>query len=287
MQLRNFNADENAAEARRIRHNWHQLVGAGAVAAGLVVLIALVTALALARAVRQLAHATEERADELEAFSGRVAHDLVGPLSAAVMTLALVAEERPEDALLNRRLERLTATLRRASTLVRDLYEYAAAGGHGDPLARAEVGEVLRDVVVETQARAQREAEIVVDQPLPATVACRPGVLVSIMSNLIDNALKHIGAGHPARVAVHVLDQSSAVRIEVEDNGPGIPAERLPRLFEPYSRGETGVPGLGLGLATVKRLTERHGGAVGVRSAIGAGSTFWLELPKAATRARA
>jgi len=68
----------------------------------------------------------------------------------------------------------------------------------------------------------------------------------------------------------------------VQDTGPGIPSEKKGALFEPYVRGESNQPGIGLGLATVKRLTEAHGGRVGVESSPGAGSTFWFELPKGA-----
>jgi signal transduction histidine kinase len=69
-------------------------------------------------------------------------------------------------------------------------------------------------------------------------------------------------------------------RVEVEDNGPGLPAEIEKHLFEPYVRGpETGTPGLGLGLSTVRRFVEGHGGEVGVRSVPDRGCVFWFELP--------
>lgn len=281
-RLRNFNADQQRRLGQHISAVWHQSFLAAVVAVVIVVVITVLTALSLARLVRRMAHAAEERAEELEAFAGRVAHDLVNPLTAAVMTLTVLREQQPHDAAMTRRLERLATMLGRAGALVQDLYEYAAAGGHGDVRARADVGEVVRDVVAVQQPSATRvDAELTVDQPLPAAVACRPGVLISIMTNLIDNALKHMGDAERKRVAVHVRDARDRVRIEVEDNGPGIAKDRLAAVFEPYTRGETNKPGLGLGLATVKRLTERHGGAVGVRSTVGSGSTFWLELPKA------
>lgn len=288
VRLRNVESAESARLARDIRQSWEHSLAAAVVAVVLVIAITLMTALSLARMVRHIAHEAEERADELEAFAGRVAHDLVNPLTASVMTLSVLREQHPGDAALARRLERLGAMLSRAGALVQDLYEYAAAGGHCDRDARADVSDILRDVVaVQGAAAARLDADIVVDQPLPAEVACRPGVLVSIMANLIDNALKHMGDAGQRRVAVHVRDADEHVRIEVEDSGPGIPPEQLPRLFDPYTRGDHSTPGLGLGLATVKRLAESHGGVVGVRSTPGFGSTFWLELPKAAARSTA
>ena len=72
------------------------------------------------------------------------------------------------------------------------------------------------------------------------------------------------------------------MRIEVEDSGPGIPPALYETIFDPHVRGRTdGKPGIGLGLATVKRITESHGGAVGFRSRLDVGSTFWVELPRA------
>lgn len=69
--------------------------------------------------------------------------------------------------------------------------------------------------------------------------------------------------------------------MEVEDSGPGISPELVGDIFQPYVRGPTNVKeGLGLGLATVKRLCETHGGRVGVRSVVGRGSIFWVELPR-------
>jgi signal transduction histidine kinase len=73
------------------------------------------------------------------------------------------------------------------------------------------------------------------------------------------------------------------VRFEVDDTGPGIPVEEQAAVFEPYVRGKGAhVAGLGLGLATVRRLVEANGGRVGVASQPGRGARFWFTLPAAA-----
>ena len=85
------------------------------------------------------------------------------------------------------------------------------------------------------------------------------------------------------RVNIRVTDHGDFVRFEVEDTGPGIPAAIEDTLFQPYVRGDGATqPGLGLGLATVKRFCETHGGSVGARSNAGRGSLFYFTLPKAA-----
>ena len=82
------------------------------------------------------------------------------------------------------------------------------------------------------------------------------------------------------RVTVQAFVRDAMARIEVADTGPGVAPELQAKIFEPFVRGpETGTEGAGLGLATVKRLVERHGGKVGVDSRPGKGSLFWVELP--------
>ncbi|GAO01625.1 sensor histidine kinase KdpD [Anaeromyxobacter sp. PSR-1] len=100
------------------------------------------------------------------------------------------------------------------------------------------------------------------------------------VGNPVENAVKYARRG--GRVVVRSSTDAAAIHVEVEDDGPGLPPDLGDRVFEPYVRGAWDVPGLGLGLATVKRLAEAHGGRVGVRSEPGQGATFWFELPRAA-----
>jgi len=114
--------------------------------------------------------------------------------------------------------------------------------------------------------------------------SCSPGVLTSVLSNLLQNALKYMGDGPERRILLRAREAGTFVRVEVEDTGPGIPPEAIGEIFLPYVRGPThGRDGLGLGLATVRRLCEAHGGQAGVRSEFGRGSTFWFELPRVAS----
>jgi signal transduction histidine kinase len=112
-------------------------------------------------------------------------------------------------------------------------------------------------------------------------VACAPGVLYSILTNLITNALKYLGDSPERRVTVRSAQRAGRVLVEVQDTGSGVPAGLVQQIFEPYTRVPSAhaAPGHGLGLATVKRLVAAHGGHVGVRPVDGRGSIFWFELP--------
>lgn len=103
-----------------------------------------------------------------------------------------------------------------------------------------------------------------------------------MVSNLVHNAVKYV-AGVPGerRVTARVRELDEAVRFEVADTGPGLPDGVEGRLFHTFVRGSNaaGKPGLGLGLATAKRLVEAHHGRLGVASSVG-GACFWVQLPR-------
>jgi PAS domain S-box-containing protein len=108
--------------------------------------------------------------------------------------------------------------------------------------------------------------------------------LKQVLLNLLSNAVKYNREGGEVRVA-HTRTDSGTVRITVTDTGIGIRAQDLSRMFDPFERlgaEATDVEGTGLGLALCKRLLEVMGGEIGVESAVGEGTTLWLELPLAA-----
>src|SRR5262249_44538075 len=116
----------------------------------------------------------------------------------------------------------------------------------------------------------------------PVMVRSSPGVLISLVSNLVQNAIKVLADSPVRRVAVRLSCEPPVARVEVEDTGPGIAPGHHAAIFEPHVRGPAaGGKGFGLGLATVKRLAESCGGEVGVESELGQGARFWFTLPLA------
>jgi signal transduction histidine kinase len=144
---------------------------------------------------------------------------------------------------------------------------------------QAAAREVIDELLPAAKAR-DVELELVPMDPID--VACAPGALISILSNLIGNAIKYMDEGPQKYVRVSAQDMDTKVRIEVLDTGPGVPADLRERIFDPYARAAaSSIPGLGLGLATVRQLVQAHGGAAGVLPGDERGSRFWVELPKA------
>jgi signal transduction histidine kinase len=242
-----------------------------------------------ARRHRALVHAHaqfhEARAAEYEQFAGRVAHDIRNPLSAAGIATE-VALRHASDERQRERLDRVRRALWRAESITSALLDFARAGAQPDPGARTSAREALEDFIAGLSPEAERLGiELCLETVPDVGVACSPGVYLILVGNLVRNAIKYMGPAEPRRITVRVSEEGANVRTEVVDTGPGIAAEHLVSLFEPYFRvgRDRTKEGLGLGLATVRKLTDGHHGEVGVRSEPGKGSTFWFVLPRAGT----
>jgi signal transduction histidine kinase len=252
------------------------------------VLAAVAAALAV-RAVRQVLRLQEEnrqlmqrKAEELEQFAGRVAHDVLSPLSSVSLALSLV--QKTSGAASQSAASRGMASLLRVRTVVDALLDFARAGALPEPAACASVPQAVAGIEEELRPPAAAENVELTFDPVPAcAVACSPGVLAILLTNLVRNSLKYMGEPPVRRVHVSVRARRACVTFEVADSGPGVPEDLGDRIFEPYVRGkETAAKqsGIGLGLATVKRLVVAHGGAVGVRRSPLGGALFWFELPR-------
>jgi len=241
------------------------------------------------RVMRRNVELETERAQELDLVAQRVAHDLMSPLAAVSLSLSSV-QRKHKDEDTTRAVQRALRVLERSRRMVQGIYAFARStaqpiGGAVAPLRAAvlDAASALRAVEGEgcpgVDVQDFEEVEVSMDR----------GMLDVVLSNLLSNATKYTVNAPVRRVAVRAAVRADRVRVEVEDTGPGVPEEFAAVIFEPYKRmpGAT-QPGLGLGLATVKRLVQGHGGEVGVRNASSSGgAVFWFELPRAPRRAPA
>jgi two-component system, chemotaxis family, sensor kinase Cph1 len=138
---------------------------------------------------------------------------------------------------------------------------------------------VLQAALLNLKAAIDEHAAEVTADPLP-TIPCDPGLLTQVFQNLIGNALKFHAEAKP-RVHISAERVGAEWVFSVKDNGIGIDpvhVDRIFRIFERLHNAER-YPGTGVGLAVAKKIVERHGGRIWVRSELGQGATFLFSLP--------
>ncbi len=258
-----------------------------AVAVGILMTLLIVRSLrALERSRTELASTLDllaERNRDLDAFAGRVAHDLrniLAPLPIAVATLR-DTRSRPEQ--VEAVTERVSRVGTRATALLETLLAFARSGrSAADPYTGAPVRAAVAEAL-ETLAAAREEAAAEVEVDVgDAAVVCAPALLQTLMTNLLSNAFKFLSGRPQRRVRVAARVREGVCQLTVEDTGPGIAPQDLPRIFEPFYRTPgTRAPGSGLGLATVHRIVEAAGGSISVWSQLDQGTRFTLDLPAA------
>jgi signal transduction histidine kinase len=246
----------------------------------------------IARGFNEMAATLERQRQRQLAFLAAIAHDLRNPLQALRTTGELLPADAPlppEDKI-RQALARIQRQVDRLDRMVADFLDAAGieAGQLELHLEDADLREVV-DATVDLFAPTSRLHRIVVAAP-PGGVrlTCDPTRLEQVLNNLVSNAIKYSPAGGAVRVA---LDREGPrVRLSVTDEGVGIAADELERVFEPFRRaGATrdAIPGVGLGLCVARRIVEAHGGELRVASVPGAGSTFTIELAAPTTNAPA
>ena len=228
-----------------------------------------------------------EQLDRLkDEFVLTASHELRSPLTSVQGFAELLMLER--DSLTPRQAETVEVILDNCRHLVRllnNLLDLARsdAGRLSIQPRPTEVAPLVEDVV--RTMRAQTEAagqQLRQDVPpgLPP-IEVEPDRIRQILVNLLTNAHEYTPEGASIEVGARPL--GAEVEISVSDNGPGIPAEQLQRIFDRFTRGDAGltqrVGGTGLGLAISKSLAEAHGGSIGAESTVGQGSIFRLRLP--------
>jgi two-component system, OmpR family, sensor kinase len=264
-----------------------QLATAGAVALLLTLLFGWAQ-LADRRHTRQMQEHTrtlELVNAELEAFAGRIAHDLQAPLLPIQGNAELIA--RGVDPARAMELgSRIVQTTGRVAELVEGLLAFAV--GSRAEAVECDAAEVLDMVLADLGDRLSSSGANLEVSATPTPVRCSRPLLASVFQNLLDNALKYgRKSGEVPRVSVIVRPMGYQALISVADEGEGMPEEVQRRAFEPFFRGSLGGTGNGLGLATVRRIVEAHGGVVSIESDRGAGTRLRVLLPGSRPIARA
>jgi len=146
-------------------------------------------------------------------------------------------------------------------------------------LVPVDAAALLRGIIETYPALQAPAAHIDLEGTFPLVLANEAG-LTQCVSNLLGNAVKFVARGVTPRVCIRAELRGDRVRLLFQDNGIGIPEDAHEKIFQIFQRLENTYEGNGIGLAIVKKAAERLGGAVGLESEPGQGSTFWLELAR-------
>jgi len=238
----------------------------------------VIDVLELRRITRELTASNEM----LTQFAGQISHDLRNPLTALTGFLELASDSpdidrAPQAA---RSLAHAESAADRMAAMIADLLEYARRGSAAPHPQRVRLDEVTADVVADLGVPiAASSATITMDADLE--VWADRTLLGVVMQNTVANAVKFAAAtGVEPRVEVRGAQTPAGSLITVDDNGPGVPRELRKRVFDLMDRGNAeGVDGLGLGLATCRRIVQAHGGRIAIEDSPLGGARVRITLP--------
>lgn len=225
-------------------------------------------------------------------FVANVSHELKTPVAAVSVLAETLQDElrldEPDLSTLRRLADRMPVEAERASRTIDDLMELSRIEMGGDPLVEpvvvADVVDAAIDRVRELASRSSIDIDADVSGAEGVVVAGDRRQLVSAIGNLVENAVKYSEPG--GSVSIRAAGRGGDVRIDVIDQGTGIPAGDVERVFERFYRVDPArsrsTGGTGLGLSIVRNVVTRHGGRVSVTSVEGAGSTFTVVFPQSA-----
>lgn len=238
----------------------------------------------------QTAERSAEQAQRRQEIADQARHDIRTPLGAGKGYASLLSTrlDRMSPEQVATALDGLRGAFDRIEAFTARLLvdDQLSALGATPRWAQVDLPALLEQVRRDAVASTGREDAVLVhrDSDAPRSLAGDPEHVREVLDNLVGNALKYGGAAGPVRVTVRA--EGYQVRLDVRDEGPGIPEGEQAALFERWSRTDAAraalLPGLGLGLSIVKRLVLAHDGLLGVSSRPGEGATFWVTFPRTA-----
>jgi PAS domain S-box-containing protein len=223
--------------------------------------------------------------DELEHYVHAVSHDLRTPLVSLLGFSRLLAQDYGSvlDQTGRHFLERIEQASRTMESLINDLLELSRIGRAGQSRIWVDPLSVLKQLSHELKPELEATGTTLVLPDSPPPILCVRTQLYQVFSNLIGNALDHMGDVRQPRIEVGVREAPDAHVVCVCDNGIGIPPEHQQRVFEIFQtlgRAPRRRKGTGIGLAIVKKIAEAHGGAAWLESEPSSGAAFFVSFPR-------
>lgn len=237
----------------------------------------------LEKAVAERTAKLRESIEELESFSYSLSHDMRAPLR-AITSFSEILELRFAEQLGKEGkdlLDRIISSAARLDRLIRDVLAYSKVTLAPIERKPLDPEKLIRQIIQEHPSFQEPNARIEIRTPL-LTFMGHEASLTQCIYNLLSNAIKFVPKATKPHIQIWTEPFENFVRLWVEDNGIGIPAEAKDRMFLMFQRFHRSAEyeGTGIGLAIVRKAVDRMGGKVGVESEPGRGSKFWLLLPQ-------
>lgn len=238
----------------------------------------------LIQAQRELEQANQnllEANRELDAFARTVSHDLRSPLTGIVgyadILKSSYSEALDEDAI--DFLDGITRTGRKMAQLISDLLDFSRSAREDIAAQDVDLSAMAQEVITELRTM-NYKADYLINVEKNIVVNADPKMMRVMLHNLIGNALKYSQKEPSPKIIIGTIDKNGKQVIFIRDNGVGFDMGKADNLFSPFIRLHFNqeFQGTGVGLSTVKRIIERHGGAIWFESAPGAGTTFYLTI---------
>ena len=234
----------------------------------------------------------EEKNRDLQDFTYMVSHDLKAPIFTIKGMINVLEEDLGAHLSADARetLKHISQAAKRLEQLVASVLEYSRISRQENKAEQVNLSEIIGEISSDYAAQIDQTGAAISVAPALPTITGDRLKIYQIFSNLIGNALKYREPGRPLKITIaHQPSKRPAeVVISVQDNGLGIPADKLDLIFRPFQRAHgNGIEGFGIGLACVKRLLETCGGSISVKSDEGQGSVFTVSLKHTSCGAQA
>lgn len=237
----------------------------------------------LARHFAHMARALKQLDDMRQEFVANVSHEIQSPLTSIQgFTQAILnGEASPEER--ERYLRIIEEESRRLSSLSKQLLTLATLDKEENVMkpARYRLDEQIRQVLIVTEWQ-WADKELLIEPDLPEIViTADAGLLHRVWFNLISNSIKFSRPGDTIRIGITI---ERHIAVTISDTGIGIPEEELPHIFDRFYKADKARnrarSGSGLGLSIVKKIIDLHGGSIEVKSRLGEGTTFIVQIPR-------